>query len=98
MINVSKALVIGFATIALTTGASAQEREMVEFRYDTTASIEANYAAFERTARHACDSASVLYTFTMEKACRVDLLDQVVPATKQDAFIDYHQQVIDRAA
>lgn len=97
MINVSKALAIGFAAFALTSAASAQEAEKVEFRYDMTASIEANYAAFERTARRACDSASVLYTFTMEQACRADLLDQAVPATKQDSFIAYHQQMIDRA-
>ncbi len=97
MINISKAFAIGFAAIALTAGASAQAGETVDFRYDTAISIQANYAEFERTAKRACDYNSPLYSTKMEQACRADLLDQAVPATKQDAFIAYHQQVIARA-
>lgn len=94
MLNVSKALAIGFAAVTVTSGAFAQEAETVKFRYDKTATIEANYSDFKRTARRACDDGSILYSHTLEQACRADLLDQAVPATKQDAFIAYHEQMV----
>lgn len=98
MINVSKALAIGLATFALTAGASAQEAEKVEFRFDTTASVQSNYAEFKRTAKRACNDSSAWYSKKMELECRADLLDQAVSATRQDVFIAYHQQMNDRAA
>lgn len=94
MMKVSKALAIGFAAVTLPACAFAQDVQTVKFRYDKTATIEANYAEFKRKARRVCDDASIVYTHTMERACRADLLDQAVFATEQDAFIAYHEQMI----
>ena len=93
MLNVKRAMAICFAAVTVTSGALAQDAETVKFRYDKAASVESNYAHFERTARRACDDASVVYSYTMELACRAALLDEAVPATNQDAFIAYHAQM-----
>lgn len=90
----SKALFVGAAAIALTTAASAQELVKVDFRFDRSLSTEENYVVFEKTARRACDDGSILVTFGQERACRADLLNQVVAKTMEPSLVAYHQQMI----
>lgn len=90
----SNSLFVGATALALTSVASAQELVKVDFRYDKSLLTEENYAVFEKTARRACDDGSNLVAFGQEKACRADLLNQVVAKTMQPSFVAYHQQMI----
>ena len=86
----AKTLVIGAAAVLSSATAFAEEPFTATFRYDRTQSLERNYAAFEITAKRACNEISPLTSRSMLRKCRSSLVDQAVAATRQAAFIALH--------
>lgn len=86
----SKALIIGTAALLSTSAASAQTDPSFSFRYDRAASVEQNYEVFQRTAKRACESQTLLMTYSKQRECRNSLVSQAVAATKLGSFVAYH--------
>lgn len=95
MFTISKSLIVAAAALVSTAAASAETQEKINFSYDKNASVEQNYAAFARTAKRACSDVSALQGYKGQRACRRELLDQAVSATKQGTLIAHHQQATD---
>jgi hypothetical protein len=93
MFTISKALIIGAVAILSTSAVSAQDNITASFRYQRALTVEANYDAFELTAKRACNVISNLVEFKARKNCRESLLEQAVAATKVGSFIAYHQNL-----
>ncbi len=91
MFNIAKTLTLGAAAILSASTASAQDTINATFSYDRAASLEQNYAAFEMTAKRACEGMSSLLPSRANRTCRADLIAQAVSATKLSSFIAYHQ-------
>ncbi len=91
MFNLSKAIIIGATAILSNTAAYADDTLSATFRFDRALSVEQNYAAFELTAKRACDAMSALEGIRTHRTCRSDLLTQAVSATGQGSFIAHHE-------
>ncbi len=90
MLTASKIFILSAAAVLSASTASAQDAADITFRYDRTLSVEKNYAAFERTAKRACDGLFREGNRARRK-CRVSLIEQAVSATKQGGFITHHE-------
>ena len=95
MFNTTKTLIIGAVAILSTSTVSARDSITASFTYQKALSVEANYDAFELTAKRACDSMSTLSGYRAHKQCRDSLMAQAVSATKVGGFIAYHQNRAD---
>ena len=96
--SVFKTLAIALAAsgIAFTASAGSMEENFdVTFQVDPSASVEENYAEFERVARRACRPSSMLSVFRTHprsiRACEADLINKVIAEAAISALTAHHQ-------
>jgi len=87
MYILSKTLIAATVALVFSSTLAAQEIETVSFRYDKTASIEQNFAAFGNKARRACARGGIAQTYRVKRACEKRLVAQAVKAPKLPQFI-----------
>jgi len=106
MTRITQSLISTFALLSIATTAQAGEETFdTAFSFNSVATIETNYANFEKTAKAACRAEikrverlhgrmPLTDTARFDRTCQKQLLNRAVAQTKVNVLIAYHQDQI----